>query len=333
MKIEQTLMLSSVISESMQENKVLGLAMSLVSHGDVIHTSTHGITNDLTQDPVQLLTKFEAASLTKPLFAYLILLLRDQGKIDLDVPVAEYLPDYEISQDSRYKQITPRIVLSHGSGFANWSKKPVIIHFDPGSQFQYSGEAYFYLQKAVERITGVGLEELIQEYIFKPLHMNHSAMVRTELVNEQLSFTFDKDGQREPKRNLANNSGNTDPNAAYSLYTTIEDYTRFLLNLMDQETLPLHPGSFKEMIQVQNTFNQEVFWGLGWGIYKVKENLLWHWGDNGGFKAFVCMDLEAKSGVLIFTNSYNGLQVCFDIASLTTGVDFAPIQEFIASKH
>ncbi len=144
MKIEHRDAWSSVISESMQEKKVLGLAMSLISHGDVIHTSTHGITNDLSQDPVQLQTKFEAASLTKPLFAYLILLLRDHGLIDLDVPVAEYLPDYEISQDSRYKQITPRIVLSHGSGFANWSKKPVAIHFDPGSQFQYSGEAYAY---------------------------------------------------------------------------------------------------------------------------------------------------------------------------------------------
>ena len=333
MKIEHRDALSSVITESMQENKVFGLAMSLISQGTVILTSTHGITNSISQEEVQLNTKFEAASLTKPLFAYLVLLLRDQGLIDLDVPVAEHLPEYEISLDPRYKLITPRIVLCHSSGFENWSTKPVTIHFDPGSQFQYSGEAYFYLQKAVERITGVWLEELIQEYIFEPLQMNHSAMVRTELVNEQLSFTFDKDGQREPKRNLTNSNGNTDPNAAYSLYTTIEDYTRFLLNLMDQETLPLHPGSFKEMIQVQNTFNQEVFWGLGWGIYKLKGNLLWHWGDSGGFKAFVCLSLETKSGVLIFTNSFNGLQVCFDTASLVTGVDFAPIQQFIASKH
>lgn len=333
MKIEHKDALSSVITESMQENKVFGLAMSLISQGTVILTSTHGITNSISQEEVQLNTKFEAASLTKPLFAYLVLLLRDQGLIDLDVPVAEHLPEYEISLDPRYKLITPRIVLCHSSGFENWSKKPVSIHFDPGSLFQYSGEAYAYLQQAVERITGVGLEELIQEYIFEPLQMNHSAMVRTELVNEQLSFTFDKDGQREPKRNLTNSSGNTDPSAAYSLYTTIEDYTRFLLNLMDQKILPLHQSSFNEMIQVQNTFNQEVFWGLGWGIYKLKENLLWHWGDNGGFKAFVCLSLETKSGVLIFTNSFNGLQVCFDTASLVTGVDFTPIQEFIASKH
>ena len=87
------------------------------------------------------------------------------------------------------------------------------------------------------------------------------------------------------------------------------------------------------MIQVQNTYNQEVFWGLGWGIYKKEEKLLWHWGDNGGFKAFVCLSLETKSGVLIFTNSFNGLQVCFDTASSVTGVDFTPIKEFIASKH
>jgi CubicO group peptidase (beta-lactamase class C family) len=333
MKIEQTLKLSSIISESMQKNKVFGLAMSLISHGTVTLTETYGITNSITQEAVQLNTKFEAASLTKPLFAYLVLLLRDQGQIDLDVPVAEYLPEYEISLDPRYKLITPRIVLCHSSGFENWSKKPVSISFDPGSQFQYSGEAFVYLQKAVERVTGKDLEQLLIENIFKPLQMNNSAMVRTESVNKQLSNTYDKEGKMEQKRVLTEDSGTTEPNAAYSLYTTIEDYTQFLLNLMDQKIIPLHQSSFNDMIHAHNTISKELFWGLGWGIYQKESMLLWHWGDNGGFKAFVCLDLETKSGALICTNSFNGLPVCFDIASCVTGVDFTPIREFIARKH
>lgn len=325
--------LSSVLSQSMQENKVMGLVLSLISHGDVIHTSTHGFTNDLTQGPVQLQTKFEAASLTKPVFAYLVLQLCDQDLLELDVPLVEYLPEYEISQDPRYKQITPRMVLCHSTGFQNWSKKPVRISFDPGTRFQYSGEGYVYLQKAMEKITGKDLGQLLMEYLFEPLQMNHSAMVRTEVVNEQLSHTFDKEGKREPKRSLANSNGNTEPNAAYSLYTTIGDYTRFILNLLDNQKIPLAEARFSEMIRAHNTYNQEVLWGLGWGLYPTEGNLLWHWGDNGGFKAFVCLDLATKSGILLFTNSYNGLKVCFDTASYVTGANFKPLQEFIASKH
>ena len=333
MKIERPLELSSIISESMQKNKVFGLAMSLISNGKVILTNTHGITNSISQEEVQLHTKFEAASLTKPLFAYLVLLLRDQGLIDLDVPVSEYLPEYEISLDPRYKLITPRIILCHSSGFENWSKKPVDISFDPGSQFQYSGEGYVYLQKAVERVTGKDLEQLLTENIFKPLQMDNSAMVRTSSVNEQLSNTYDKEGKMEQKRKLTENSGTTEPNAAYSLYTTIGDYTQFILNIMNQKNIPLHQSSFNNMIHTHNTIDKELFWGLGWGIYQTESKLLWHWGDNGGFKAFVCMDLETKSGALIFTNSFNGLPVCFDIASCVTSVDFTPIREFIARDH
>ncbi len=333
MKIEQKTDLSSIISESMQKNKVFGLAMSLISNGKVILTNTHGITNSITQEAVQLNTIFEAASLTKPLFAYLVLLLGDKGQIDLDIPVSYYLPEYEISLDSRYKLITPRIILCHSSGFENWSEKPVSISFDPGSQFQYSGEAYAYLQKAVERVTGKDLEQLLAENIFKPMQMCNSAMVRTSSVNEQLSNTYDKEGKMEQKRNLSNTSGNNKPNAAYSLYTTIEDYTQFILNLMNQKNIPLQQSSFNDMIHAHNTINKELFWGLGWGIYAKESKLLWHWGHKGGFKAFVCLDLETKSGVLVFTNSFNGLPVCFEIASCVSGIDFTPIQEFIVREH
>lgn len=330
MKIERKDEMNSVISNSMQKNKVLGLALSLISNGKVIDASTYGITNSFTQDAVKIDTKFEAASLTKPLFAYLVMYLSDKKLINLDTAVAEYLPKYEISRDPRYKLITPRNILCHSSGFENWSPKPLSIHFDPGSKFLYSGEGYTYLQKAVESITGKDLEQLIEEEIFKPLQMNNSALSWTPSVNNQLSYTFDNEGRMEEKRTHSGFSVCTEPNAACTLYTTISDYTKFILNIIDNKVISLSPATFNDMINSHNIINEDLSWGLGWGIYQRENKLIWHWGDNGSFKAFVCMDLKTKSGVLVFTNSFNGLHVCFDIANCAASENFNSIQEFIA---
>lgn len=330
MKIERKDEMSSIISNSMQKNKVLGIAMSLISNGEVVDTSTYGITSSITQDAVQLDTKFEAASLTKPLFAYLVLQLCDRNLINLDTPVVEYLPEYEISRDPRYKLITPRNILCHSSGFENWSTKPVSISFDPGSKFQYSGEAYTYLQKAVERVAGKDLKQLIEEKIFTPLQMNNSAILWTPSVNNQLSYTFDSEGRLEQKRTHSGFSVCTEPNAACSLYTTIGDYTQFILNIIDNKIKPLLPATFNDMINAHNTINEDFLWGLGWGIYQKENKFMWHWGDNGSFKAFVCMDIKTKSGILVFTNSFNGLHVCFDIANCAASKNFASIQKLIA---
>lgn len=329
MRIERKDEVNLVVSKSMQKNKVMGMAMSLISGGRVVDTSTYGITNSITQDAVQIDTKFEAASLTKPLFAYLILCLCDKKLINLDTPVSEYLPNYEISRDLRYKLITPQNILCHSSGFENWSSKPLSIHFDPGSKFMYSGEAYTYLQKSVEHITGKGLEQLIEEEIFKPLHMNNSALVWTSEVNNQLSYTFDSEGRMEQKRTHSGFSVCTEPNAACSLYTTIGDYTKFILNIIDNKIIPLSSATFNDMINAHNKINKNLSWGLGWGLYQKENKLMWHWGDNGSFKAFVCIDLKTKSGILMLTNSFNGLHVCFDIANYIACEDFNSIQEFI----
>ena len=101
-------------------------------------------------------TIFEGASLSKPLFAYMVMFLVEDEKLDLDKPLHEYL-DYHYhgidKEDDRYKEITARMVLSHTTGFPNWRPDyDLIIHFDPGTDFRYSGEGYIFLERVIQSI-------------------------------------------------------------------------------------------------------------------------------------------------------------------------------------
>ncbi len=126
--------------------------------------------------PVDDDTIFEAASLSKPVFAYAVLKLVDAGRLDLDAPLQKSLPgDYV--EDPRLRSITARRALSHTTGFPNWRPdgQPLKIHFDPGERFSYSGEGFVYLQKAVENRTGETLEALARRLVFEPLRMTSSS--------------------------------------------------------------------------------------------------------------------------------------------------------------
>ncbi len=120
---------------------------------------------------------------------------------------------------------------------------------------------------------------------------------------------------------IRDSSMGMEPNAAFSLYVTIKDYPKFIMGVLNE------PDFARRVRSVKNSAGHGVEWGLGWGLYK---EMLWHWGDNGGFKSLVCLDPDTKDALLIHTNGFNGLNVCYDIAQLVTGESFADIAAMIA---
>ena len=117
-----------------------------------------------------------AASLGKPVFTFAALHLFDEGKLDLDRPLKSYVPGHA-PDDARGDKITAHDVLSHSSGLRNWCARvdqPLVPDFEPGSRFQYSGEGFFYLQRAVEHITGMSFERFMEQRLFQPLGMKSS---------------------------------------------------------------------------------------------------------------------------------------------------------------
>src|SRR5215216_5575115 len=170
--------LQSRIPGLMKEGEVPGLSIALIKDSNIIWSRGFGFKNAETKEPVDDSTLFEAASLSKPVFAYAVLKMVEKGQLDLDAPLSGYLPGY-IENDERAKLITARRVLSHTTGFPNWRPmgKPLVIHFTPGEKFSYSGEGFVYLQKVVERVAGEALNDFLRKSVFEPLGMNNSTFV------------------------------------------------------------------------------------------------------------------------------------------------------------
>src|SRR5580704_8371655 len=166
-------LLDKDIPQLMEKADIPGMSVALVRDGELVWTGAFGVMNADTKKKVTSETVFEAASLSKPVFAYGVLKLVDEGKLDLDTPLNKYLGNnYDVVNDDRINLITARRVLSHTSGFPNWrpdGSKSLPINFKPGEKFSYSGEGMVYLSRIVEKITGMRLENFMQLYVLQPL--------------------------------------------------------------------------------------------------------------------------------------------------------------------
>jgi CubicO group peptidase (beta-lactamase class C family) len=314
----------------MEKAAVPGLSIAVMRGGKTAWAGSFGVRNEETKKPVTQDTLFNVGSLSKPVFTYGVLKLVDVGKLKLDEPLAPYLPKEFTQGDPRFSQITARFVLSHRTGFPNWpgDGKPLAIHFTPGERFSYSGAGMVFLQKAVEKITGKPLNDYMQEAVFGPLGMKHSSYVWNPAFENEVAVGHDVSGVpvNLQKANQAN--------AAASLETTAEDYAIFLDAVLQKKGL--QPATLREMETPQiavdtacsncvegtpsGILSTVIFWGLGFGIEKTAEGeSLWHWGDNGVFKAFFVVRPATKSGVVYLTNSENGLSIGREILAETLG--------------
>jgi CubicO group peptidase (beta-lactamase class C family) len=312
----------------MKQGGVPGMSIALIRDGKTIWLHGFGVKDKKTREPVRTDTVFEAASLSKPVFTYGVLKLVDQGKLDLDTPLSSYLPKPYVP-DERVGKITARLVLSHRTGFPNWrgSDGSLPIYFSPGERFSYSGEGYIYLQHVVEQITGKPLDVYMDEVVFKPLGMTNSSYVWRPSFDSLTATGYNSKGAPDelwkPK----------EAGAASSLNTTARDYALFVdavvngkglsssvLRQMETPEIALDPACRICIKQEPKELSKTLFWGLGWGIQlEHKSVMLWHWGDNGDFKAFVMADPARKSGVVMFANGEDALNVAKPI--IDTAVD------------
>src|SRR5437867_11306064 len=148
--------LEDAIPRWMQDVKIPGLAMIIISDATIAWRGAFGVKDAASKVPVNNETMFEAASMSKPVFDYVVMKLCEKGVMNLDASLTKYTSERFLEGDPRLELITARHVLSHTSGFQNWrsDEEPLKIHFTPGEKFSYSGEGYSYLQSVVTRLTG-----------------------------------------------------------------------------------------------------------------------------------------------------------------------------------
>ena len=305
---------------AMRAQHVSGLAMAFIKNGALVMSRCMGIADTERNIPVSNETYFEAASLTKPFFGRLVFELADEGIIDPDRPLSEYEQAWTPCTDARFKRVTAKDVLSHATGLPNWGRLPTELCFEPKRGFGYSGMGYYYLQSIIEKRLDTRLDDLMQKRLLDPFGMDKAALIWTGALRNTLARTVDAEGNIEPMRSSARHSTGMEPNSAFSLYVTIDDYPKFLLNILRE------PDFAARVRSVRNAAGNGVEWGLGWGLYNER---LWHWGDNGGFKSLVCLDPATRDALLIHTNGFNGLNVCFAVAEHVTGESFKDIAEMV----
>lgn len=356
---------SADIERWMQRAFVPGLALATVTKSRIV-TRGFGVRRKDTGDAVTGDTVFAAASLSKPVFAWVVLSLVDDGVLTLDRPLHEYL-SVPNANDARSRRITARHVLSHSGGWRNWrntASTPLTADFEPGTRFAYSGEGYFFLQRVVETLTGKGMPLLAKERVFAPLALqsmsfaslpsmesrraagytnrgdparDFGAGIRPVLARmarergvwiEALTTADSEAARREAAPNLPPLPNFTQPNAASSLTTTANDFGRFL-----QHLLRVLGGSSPasqvagRMLTPQVRINDELHWGLGTGLeIRRGRTVAWHWGDNPGFKNFYMLDPRTESAIVVFTSGDGGRRVYERIVRAETREDWAALR-------
>jgi CubicO group peptidase (beta-lactamase class C family) len=292
---------------------VPGMALATLTACKVDGVRTIGMADLEARRTVAEDTAFEAASLTKPLFAYLVLQLADEGVIDLDAPLAPF-PAPRVADKTAYAQVTPRMILTHRTGMPNWvgdsqdedRTDPIPFETAPGEAYSYSGEAFEILRAYVEAETGMSFQALFEERL--------GDLMPNSAVDGRLR------GAAAPSRGYAAAS---DPatgrdlyltphatGAAWGLVTTAGDYAAFVSHVCRGEGLS--PDLQADMLRPQapmppGEMPGPAAYGLGWVVLQLgAEKIVMHTGNNDEYRSLAAFLPATGEGYVILTNGRNG---------------------------
>ena len=240
--------IAAAAGRAMAATGARGLAIAYIDRGRVVSVQAFGARN-VKRNPLLTDTVMYGASITKAVVGYLTVQLAQEGRIDLDKPLAAYLPkplpDYgnvpgygqwgDLAGDPRWRLITAGMVLNHATGFANFGflepDHKLRIHYDPGTHYAYSGEGMMLLQFVLEEGLGLDLGAEVQRRLFVP-----NGLVRTSLAwrpdfASNLADGWDADGNPHPHDERSR------VRAAGSMDTTIADLARLAAAMVRGEGL------------------------------------------------------------------------------------------------
>jgi CubicO group peptidase (beta-lactamase class C family) len=316
--------LDQLVPTLLAEHHVPGLAMALIRNRQLVWSKGYGLRATGTDEAVTPDTVFEAASMSKPVLAVLAMQLVDARRLSLDRPMVAYGEEVQVPRQPEKRQVTARMLLSHTSGYPNWRpggeevEGPLSLLFRPGSRFAYSGEGIFYLQRQIERISGQALAPLAQQRLFAPLGLQRSDFGWTPDIGTQQATGHAEDGVALPPSRYLH------PNAAYTLYTSANDYARLLVEILKAErgaSPLLTRAAVRQMLRHQAVVGgrepierpglaqgQAVYWGLGWSINTTAQgDIAHHSGANRtGFRSYSQFSPARGSGLVILTNGAQG---------------------------
>ncbi|WP_400190231.1 serine hydrolase domain-containing protein [Hymenobacter sp. B81] len=335
--------------------RVHGLAVAVFNGNRAVYRQAFGVKSTATREPLRFETEFYGASLSKAVFAVLVLQLVEEGQLSLDEPLQNYLPKpiYEyapktrwhdnyadLRTDSLYRRITARMCLSHTTGFANWRwdepDEKLRVGRRPGSRYGYSGEGLVYLQVVLEHKLGRPLEALMQEKVFGPLGMTTSSYQWQPRFEADYALGHAADGR------VLEKDKDNEPRSASTLETTPADYTRFLEAVLQRRLL--RPESWQELLRPQVRLRSRgqfgpfarqdtslydhlhISYGLGWGLLRTPHGpAAFKEGHGDGFQHYSILFPEQGIGVLLMSNSDNAESAYQSLLRVTIADRFTPV--------
>lgn len=325
--------LDRFLAQTTASGAVAGVSLATLRGGAPGTTHYAGLRGAHDRSAVDAQTVFEAASLTKPLVAYIALQLVDEGRLDLHQPLFDICGDY-VPDDVRSRQITAFHVLTHTSGLPNWvrDEAPLRTYFTPGERFSYGSSAFGWLQLALQSIGACSLETLARERVFEPLGMRESSLEWQPRFSANHAQGHEWAGEPVAVRRFQT------ARASGSLMTTASDYLRFLQHVLAGRGLThasydawftprvhARQGDDAEDLHGDHPPDPSIAWGLGWGI-EPAQRCIFHWGNNPGFRAFVLANRDTRDAVVWFANAARGLRLIHTVAPQCVPGDHPSIQ-------
>lgn len=351
---------SSFIS-AVEKSHAPGAVLGIVIDGKLAYVKTVGVRDVATNAPVAEDTRFRIASMTKGFTAMAVLKLRDAGKLQLDDPVAKYIPELANlkypTKDSPV--ITIRLLLTHAEGFPEdnpwgdrqlaqtnatlsaWMRAGIPFSTAPGTAYEYSNYGFAILGQIVERVSGEPYKNYVTENILMPLGMTSTTYDVEMVPKDKIAYGYRwEDNQWKPEPILPHGVFG----AMGGLWTTIGDlskYVSFLLSAFpprdDPETGPIRRASAREMQQawrfgsassVGNKLNVSSYgYGLGVGTNCTFTYIVRHGGGLPGYGSYETWLPDYGVGVITFTNlTYTSVRAVHDDVLAALNPQKRPVQ-------
>ncbi|MEL6538030.1 MAG: serine hydrolase domain-containing protein [Bacteroidota bacterium] len=322
--------LTSFLRQQMDSLGIPGLSIALINDAEVVYQQNLGYANLETQQALDDHSIFEAASLSKPVFAYMVMKLAERGAIELIRPLHYYLPEPTMEVDPRYRNVNALHVLSHSTGFPNWrwfdtppdsldiERGTFFMLQNPGTGYTYSGEGYDYLSRVIAKNTGYSLydlEDLFGELVKEPLGIEHLYFTWDEYLYDHKVY-----GHIEGEVNNRNWGSGLPYQTSFQfspsggLHTNAENYARFLIAMINAEGLL--PETYQEMLSprtpVEKNSNRYLEdgitdWCLGFGVVPHGHDTLYvHGGTHTDFQSQMMFSSKTRYGYAFFVNTRKG---------------------------
>ena len=328
--------LDELASQAMKEWKVPGVAIAVVQDGKVIYAKGYGY-RDLEQKlPVTTGTLFPIGSITKSFTALTFAILKDEGKVDWDKPVRNYLPEFQMNDPVASEEATPRDLFSHRTGLprhdlvwysSDFSREDMVgrlRELKPNKTFrggyQYNNLTIMTMGFLEGKLTGLGWEGAIRQKIFAPLGMSHSDLSVTEIEktdDHALPYELKKEVVAKVPYHNIDAIG-----PAGSINSSVDDMSHYLAFQLGDGKYEgkqiVTESDLREMHSPQTTMPDlppafslsglgHFSYGLAWVATSYRgRNLVWHIGGIDGFYALLSMLPDDHMGVVVLTNLPHG---------------------------